>query len=119
MDKTMIGVLTGASALALVSGVGGAAASSLDQANALQPARSFADLLEPIPHATDVLRAENERSAANAEQQPLELTQYYHHHHHHHHHHHRYWPWRPQYHWRWGYSHHHHHHHHQHNYLQY
>ncbi len=108
MDKTMISLLTGASALAIVGGVESSAAASLDQANALQPARSFAELLEPIPNAAELLRAEHERDAAKAAdaagQTPVEVAQYYynHHHYYHHHHHHHYWPWR-------RYHHHHHH----------
>jgi hypothetical protein len=115
MDKTMISLLTGASALALVGGVESSAAASLDQANGLQPARSFAELLEPIPNAAEVLRAEHERDAAKAASQaPVELAQYYynHHHYYHHHHHHHYWPWRRHY----NYYHHHHHHHYWNNY---
>ena len=58
-----MGLLGGASALALLGGSPASAASSVDDVNVLQPARSFAELLEPIPNAEKVLRAENERSA--------------------------------------------------------
>ena len=51
MDKTMIGLLAGAMALALVGGVESAAAASDVDANALQRARPFAELLAPSPHA--------------------------------------------------------------------
>ncbi len=125
MDKTMIGFLTGASALVLVGGVESSAAASFDHANALEPARSFAELLEPIPHATDILRAEHERDAARAvdaaDQKPFEVAQYQQHHYYHHHHH-NVWPWRRNYHhhhhhhYRYNYHHHHHHHHYQHHY---
>jgi hypothetical protein len=100
LDKTIMGLLGGASALALLGGSPASAASSVDDVNLLQPARSFAELLEPIPDAEKVLRAENARSndPAVSEERPMVVAQYYHHHHHHHHYHHHY--------------HHHHHHHH-------
>ncbi len=112
MDKTLIGLLGAASALALVGGLQApAAASSVDQAGAaLQPAHSFAELLDPIPNAESILRAEDERSggADVADETPMAMAQYYHHHHHYHHHyyhhHHHY------------YNHHHHHHHHHYHY---
>jgi hypothetical protein len=63
MDKTIMGLLGGASALALLGGSQASAASPLDEVNMLQPARSFAELLDPIPNAGNVLRAENERAA--------------------------------------------------------
>ena len=57
-----MGLLGGASALALLGGSQASAAPTADEVNLLQPARSFAELLEPIPDAEKVLRAENERS---------------------------------------------------------
>ena len=57
-----MGLLGGASALALLGGSQASAAPTVDEVNVLQPARSFAELLEPIPDAEKVLRAENERS---------------------------------------------------------
>ena len=110
MDKTLISLLSGASALALLGGAQASAAPIVDETDVLQPARSFAELLDPIPNAEKVLRAENERSigARVAKEKPVEMAQYYHHHHHHHyyhhHHHHHY------------YHHHYHHHHHHHYY---
>ena len=97
MDRTLISLLSGASALALLGGSQACAAPAVDEANVLQPARSFAELLDPIPNAEKVLRAENERAAdaAVAEEKPMVVAEYYHHHHHYHHH----------------YYHHHHHHH--------
>jgi hypothetical protein len=103
VDKTVIGLLGAASALAVA---GGAQASTgvtpTSEANALQPAQTFAELLDPIPNAAGVLRAEEERGGA-VDRKPVALAQYYHHHHHHHHHH-RYYYYR--------HRHHHHHHHH-------
>jgi hypothetical protein len=98
LDKTLISLLGGASALALLSGSSAFAASPPDKTDMLQPARSFAELLDPIPNAENVLRAESERNgdAIVSQEEPMVLAQYHHHHHHHHHHH---------------YYHHHHHHH--------
>src|ERR1700722_13475810 len=110
MDKTIMGLLGGASALALLGGSQASAAPTGDGVNLLQPARSFAELLEPIPNAENVLRAENERSndIAGSEDKPMVVADYYrhdyHHHYHDHHHHHHY------------YHHHYHHHHHHHHY---
>jgi len=98
-----MGLLGGASALALLSGSQASAAPRVDEVSLLQPARSFAELLDPIPNAQNVLRAEIERSGG-AEEKTLVVAQYYHHHHHHHHYHHHY------------YHHHHHHHYYHHHY---
>ena len=103
MDKTLISLLSGASALALLGGSQASAAPAVDQVATLQPAQSFAELLDPIPNAQNVLRAEDAKDAAAAsEDRPVVMAQYHHHHHHyyHHHYHHHY------------YHHHHHHHHH-------
>jgi len=98
LDKTIIGLLSGASALALI---GGAQAAPSPTGSAVQPASSFAELMDPIPHAVELLNADNQRAASDAAtvERPMELAQYYHHHHHRHYHHHHY-------------RHHHHHHHH-------
>ncbi len=103
LDKTLIGLIGGASALALLGGAQASAAPTADEVM-LQPARSFAELLDPIPNAEKVLRADNERvsDASVIEDQPMVVAEYYHHHHHHHYHHH--------------YHHHHHHHYHHHYY---
>lgn len=110
MDKTLISLLSGASALALLGGAQASAAPTVDASDVLQPARSFAELLDPIPNAENVLRAENDRdAAAAAEENPIVMAQYYYHHHHHyyhHHHHHHY------YHHHYYHHHHHHYHHH-------
>ena len=81
MDKTIMGLLGGASALALLGGSQACAAPTVDEANVLQPARSFAELLDPIPNAENVLRAEDERAGV-AEEKPMVVAEYYHHHHH-------------------------------------
>jgi len=75
----------------------------------LPDARSFAELLEPVPNALAVLRAMDAADATRtmeAADPNLIPVQYHHHHHHHryrHHHHHH--------HHRWWRRHHHHHHH--------
>jgi hypothetical protein len=115
VDKTIMGLLGGASALALLGGQASAAA-PVDETPGLAPARSFAELLDPIPNATRVLQAEVERARADAsgDENPMVVAQIQHHHHHHHHHHH-WWNhhhhWWNHHHWHW---HHHHHHHWQH-----
>ena len=105
MDKTLISLLSGASALALLGGSQASAAPPVDEVNVLQPARSFAELLDPIPNAENVLRAENERAAATvAEDKQMVVAEYYHHHHHYHHHYYHH-------HHHYDYHHHYHHHH--------
>jgi len=82
VDKTLIGLLGAASALVLVGGAQASVAPAPDEANTLEPARSFADLLNPIPNAERILRAENERAAddPSADKKPLVVAQYHHHH---------------------------------------
>jgi hypothetical protein len=110
LDKTLISLLSGASALALLGGSQACAAPAVDDTNGLQPARSFAELLDPIPNAESVLRAENERSA-DAADKPMVVAEYYHHHHHYHHHyyhHHHHYDYHHHYHHHHDYHHHHH-----------
>ena len=104
----MVGAISGLAAL------DGAQAAALESPNtALPTARSYAELLEPVPNALAVLQAVDAAEAARSVQQAeadanVIPVQYRHHHHHnrwwrrHHHHHHNRW-------WR---RHHHHHHHH-------
>ena len=95
----MIGLLTGASALALLGGAAEAASLPVVGVDSVAPARSFAELLDPIPNAADILRAESERTpdeGSCGDDRWFWLNTHHHHHHHHHHH----------------YHHHHHHHHH-------
>ena len=101
MDKSVLGLLGGASALALVSGGGALAAPTPTTEASVQPAQSFAELLDPIPNAVNTLRAQEESGSDLLHlAQVVVTTPSYHHHHHHHHH------------WRWRHHHHHHHHHH-------
>lgn len=98
MHKTITGLLGAAATLGALSAA--QAAPTQDPNEALR-ANSFAELLEPIPNASAVLQAMDEKPAT---ENNVQLAQFYYHHHHHHHHH-RYWR-------RWRHHHHHHHHHH-------
>lgn len=95
MQKTITGLL---GAMAALGALGVAQAAPTPDPNEALKANSFAELLEPIPNAPALLKAMDEKPAA---ENTVQVAQYYHHHHHHHHH--RYWR---------RYHHHHHHHHH-------
>ena len=86
MDKKIAGLLGAAAALTTVGGAYAATAPTAEPASAARSAPSYAGLLEPIPNALALLKADD---AARAEQRsaPVQLAQFYHHHHHHHHHH--------------------------------
>ena len=81
MDKKIVGLLGAAAAF---TAVGGAHAGTAVVAEPLA-ATSYRDLLEPIPNAVALLKADD---AARAQERPaqVQLAQYHHHHHHHHHH---------------------------------
>jgi hypothetical protein len=115
MDKKIAGLLGAAAALTTV---GGAHATS-SRTDELPTATRYSDLLDPIPNALVLLKADDARLAERAARK-TEVAQYgpppsSYSHHHHHHHHSNYLPPvvrqfipGPQYH------HHHHHHHHHH-----
>ncbi len=96
MDKKVLGLAT---AVAALTPVGAAQALPASNPGTLQ-ARSFAELLAPIPDAVEKLKASDavltERDADAAK---VEQAQYYYHHHHHHrffrpffrHHHHHFY----------------------------
>jgi len=124
MEKKIAGLLGAMAALGTLSA---AQATPAPDPTEVLRANSYADLLEPIPNATSLLRAIDESAPAPAAGENVELAQYYYHHHHHHHHHHHgfYGGYRyggdydeygprvivvPRY--RRYYHHHHHHHHH-------
>ena len=92
MHKTITGLLGAVATLGVAQ-----AAPTPDPSDSLK-ANSFAELLEPIPNATALLNAMDEKPAT---ENNVQVAQFYHHHHHHHHH--RYWR-------RYRYHHHHHHH---------
>jgi len=82
MKKTTALLLGGTAALMSIGPT--ASAASANPAAQLPAARSYAELLNPIPDAVVLLKADDARLA----QQParVQLAQYHHHHHHHHHH---------------------------------
>jgi hypothetical protein len=92
MDKKIAGLLGAAAALSAVNSAQAAAPST--QA---EPAASYRDLLEPVPNALAMLKANDAQGTTNQPNGQTRLAQ------HHHHHHHRWWR---------RYHHHHHHHHH-------
>jgi hypothetical protein len=99
MDKKIAGLLGAAAALTTVTTAAQAAPA---QNTELSPATSYRDLLDPIPNALPVLKADDERLAHSRANEATRLAQVSvqvgHHHHHHHH----------------ARRHHHHHHHHHH-----
>jgi hypothetical protein len=108
MDKRISGLLGAVAALTALGAVQASAATGPEPARATQAAGSYADLLEPIPNALALLRADDEARAKRASEGRVQLADDHHHHHHHqvrriivrhdhHHHHHQ------------RYDHHHHH----------
>jgi hypothetical protein len=131
MDKRTAGLVGAISALTPLTAAAAPPAKTL--AEVLAP-QSYAELLQPIPNASSLLKEAMVASDAQPEprieraqyygdpyyyQNPYNYPNYYqprrryYHHHHHHHHHNNYggWGWGPQ-----PYYHHHHHHHHHHDY---
>jgi hypothetical protein len=106
MDKKLAGLLGAAAALSAVTTAQAAPASGPE----LPQASSYRDLLDPIPNALPLLKAEDARLAETGAVKTAQVVIGHHHHHHHragvtvrvgprwHRHHH----------------HHHHHHHHRH-----
>ena len=75
MDKSVLGLLFGASALALVSGgAAPAAASPAGEETGFRPAQSFADLLETIPDAVRTLPAVDQEAGPSL--QPVQYFYY-------------------------------------------
>ncbi|MBR0774882.1 hypothetical protein JQ543_16150 [Bradyrhizobium diazoefficiens] len=124
MEKKIAGLLGAVAALGTVAGANGTPAPAPSD---VLTARSYADLLEPIPNALQTLQALDKEAAAKPTEANVQVAQFYHHHHHHHHHgyyhhhhHHGYGPRvyvvPPR---RYYRHHHHHHHHHHHGYYRY
>ena len=108
MYRKIAGLLGAAAALTTM----GAAAQAMPNVReTVPPANSFADLLEPIPNAVNMLKADDARRAQEQSAGSVHLARYYYHHHHHHHHHH-YRRVLPRFFFRHHRFHHHHHHHH-------
>ena len=88
MKKQLVFLLGGVAGLMTLNAVQAAPISPAPQPTSVQ---SYAELLEPVPHATTALAADDMIQA----QQPKRLlhrVQYHHHHHHHHHHHGHFFP---------------------------
>ena len=105
MDKKIVGLV---GAMVTLAPAAALATPIIAQDDAVQ---SYADLLKPIPNATETLQA-SDAILKGENGAKLEMAQFYHHHHHHHffhrpfyrhHHHHHFFRRR---------VHHHHHHHH-------
>jgi hypothetical protein len=82
MEKSIAGMIGAVAALAVAS-------PSMAAPNDLQAAlsaRSYADLLQPIPNARALLEQDDVADESDA---PVQTVQYQDHHHHHHHHHRR------------------------------
>jgi hypothetical protein len=127
MDQKIVGIVGAIAGLATLDATQGAATAAPNP-EGLTGARSFAELLDPIPNALAMLRAADAAAASRAQdeasQNPdVKLAQYYYHHHHHHHRYYRYYHHHHHHHHlyirplpRYFYHHHHHHHHHHHYY---
>jgi len=98
MDKKIVGVIGAVAGLAALDSA--AQATPVAQPAPDLNARSFADLLDPIPNAVAALRAsdaaasrEAQEHTANGPNGDVQVAGWHHHHrrwhHHHHHHHHR------------------------------
>jgi hypothetical protein len=81
MDKKIAGLLGAMGAFASLNAA--QAAVSSDPTEVLK-ARSYTDLLKPIPNAMAALKAIDSMTDVAADR--VQLAQYHHHHHHHHHH---------------------------------
>jgi hypothetical protein len=98
MDKKIVGVIGAISGLAALDSAAQATPAAQPSPDVMN-ARSFAELLDPIPNAVAALRASDAATRDAQEQATGELNGavqvagYHHHHHryhhHHHHHHHR------------------------------
>jgi hypothetical protein len=108
MDKTLAGLIGAAGLLATSAQAATPPPVTISDVMQVQ---SYADLLKPIPNATELLRASDAAQARIAESDaageakitPVQWWWYDRRYRYHHHHHHRYW---------WYHHHHHHHHHH-------
>jgi hypothetical protein len=111
MEKKIVGLLGAVATLGAFNAAQATPAPSPAPVDFLR-ANSFADLLEPIPNAVELLRTVDESQPSSSADHNVQLAQYHHHHHHHHSQYRRYAPRvivvPPR------YRHHHHHHHHHH-----
>jgi hypothetical protein len=120
MEQKIIGIVGAIAGLASLDST--QAAQATESPTGFQPARSYAELLDPVPNALAMLRAADAsaRSApageATGEGANVQLAQYHHHHHHHHHLYRRFYHHHHHHHLYRRFYHHHHHHHHHHRY---
>jgi hypothetical protein len=124
MDNKIVGLVGAISGLASLDAAQAATVAGPNATEVLG-ARSYAELLDPIPNALALLREVEAADPAPAgsgadpsvgADPNMKVAAHHHHHHHHryrhhhHHHHHRWWYHHHHHHHR--YRHHHHHHHH-------
>ena len=114
MDKKIVGVISAVTGMAALGGAAQAATAPTPDTGNMN-ARSFAELLDPIPNALATLRATDAATREQATENQtgeVQVAGYRHHHHHryhHHHHHHRAIVIRPPRVYIRGHHHHHHH----------
>ena len=82
MERKIAGLLGAMATLGAVNAAQAAPMPTPVPSEALQ-ANSFAELLEPIPNATDLLSAIDESQQSPSTERHVRLARYYHHQHHH------------------------------------
>ena len=92
MEKKIAGILGAVATLGAINAAQAAPTPSPAPSDVLR-ANSFADLLEPIPNAAELLLAVDESAPGPSAKENVQLAQIFieHHHHHHHHHHHSFY----------------------------
>ena len=83
MQKKITGLLGAVAALGTL-GIAQAAPAPAPDPNEVLKVNSFAELLEPIPNATALLKAVDEQPSTRSTGN-IQLAQHHRHHHHHHH----------------------------------
>src|SRR5579864_3100194 len=92
MEKKIAGLLGAVAALGAVNASQAAPTQALNPSDVLK-VNSFAELLEPIPNAAELLKIVDDSTPRHSSEANVQMVQYYyHHHHHHHHHHHAFYP---------------------------
>jgi len=80
MDKKLTGLLGAAASLSMMTAAQAAPASGPE----LPQANSYRDLLDPIPNALPLLKADDQRLAQSGSTRTAQVVIGHHHHHHHH-----------------------------------
>ena len=83
MDRKIAGVL---GAVATLGSLNAAQAAPAPDPTDVLRANSYAELLQPIPNASTLLKAVDEARPEPSADRNVQEAQYYYHHHHHHHH---------------------------------